>query len=497
MSSIQFLNSKEQEALLRNVAHNKRYHLMTVLMLDCGLRVTEVASLKIEYFELVKKAISLPSLKKRSNKPIYRSIPMTQRVMQSFTDYIQTLDDPTPQAWCFPTNSKSGHTSRIVIWRMIKKYSPTQSSPHMLRHTFATALSSAGNDLLTIKELLGHNNVRTTEIYVHAGDEKKKIAIKSLEKRSFWQRFNDLIRPKKDIFLPIDPRQIKGKHVGRKPEMKRINDLYHKRINTIVLGPQGVGKTHLLSRIYGDKILKLDDFRGIKVTLGSLLLKLFEGDKEKIISMLTKQTDINKVVTRESIPQLIGLLHSVTQQQEYTIIIDDLTHITTAGVNALEKLAKHYHIVASARQLKLTQGTFLTSFERIDLKTLSRNESYELIQALSKALEPRITDYEAFKNHVYEQSAGNPLFISELVHRFSKESTISRNQLSTIRHTAALREIDFSIPIVIGLSSLMVLRYLGNEFEYDKDAFRLIGGAFLIFALYGRSVFSYGKRKFI
>ena len=497
MSSIHFLNSKKQEALLRNVAHNKRYHLMAVLMLDCGLRVTEVASLKIEYFDLIKKAISLPSLKKRSDKPIYRSVPMTQRALQSFTDYIQTLDDPTPQAWCFPTNSRSGHTSRIVIWRMIKKYSPTQSTPHMLRHTFATALSSAGNDLLTIKELLGHNSVKTTEIYVHAGDEKKKIAIKSLEKRSLWQKINDLIRPKKDIFLPIDPRQIKGKHVGRKPEMKRINDLYHKRINTIVLGPQGVGKTHLLSRIYGDKILKLDDFRGVKSTLGSLLLKLFAGDKEKIITMLTEQTDINKVVTRESIPQLIVLLTSVTHQQEYTIIIDDVTHTTVAGVNALESISKHFHVVAGARQLKLSQGSFLTSFERIDLKPLNRIESYSLIETLAKALRPRITDYESFKTHVYEQSAGNPQFIIELIHRFSKESVITRDQLSKIRHTAALREIDFSIPIVIMLSSLMVLRYLGNEFEYDRDAFRLIGGGFLIFALYGRSIFSFGKRRFV
>ena len=497
MKEIQYLNTKEQEALLANVAHNLRYRLMVLLMLDCGLRVSEAISFKLKYLDFRNNLISLPALKKRSKRPIFKDIPITDRLRQAFTDYIATLEDPTPEAWCFPTNSKCGHISRQVIWRMIKKYSATQSYPHMLRHTFATELADCGSDVYTIKELMGHSNSQTSEIYIHAKKDKKRQAINSLQNKSLWTKFRALLKRQEDIFLPVDPRQIKGKHIGRKAEMKRINDLYHKRINTIILGPQGVGKGHLLSRIYGDKILKLDDFRSVKTTLGSLLLKLFAGDKEKIISMLTKQTDINKVVTRESVAQLIELLRSVTSPQEYTIIIDDVTHITAAGVTALEKLAKHFHIVAGARQLKLVQGTFLTSFERIDIKPLSRNESNELIKVLSKALVPRIKDYEAFKNHIYEQSAGNPQFITELVHRFSKESVISKNQLSTIRHTAALREIDFSIPMVIGLSSLMVLRYLGNEFEYDKDAFRLIGGGFLIFALYGRSVFSYGKRKFV
>ena len=497
MKEIQFLNNREQEALLDNVSHNLRYRLMVLLMLDGGLRVSEAIAFKLKYLDFRKNRISVPALKKRSKRPIYKEIPLTDRLRQAFTDYIPTLEDPTPEAWCFPTNSKSGHISRQVIWRMIKKYSATESYPHMLRHTFATELADAGSDVFTIKDLMGHSRSQTSEIYIHAKKDKKRQAINSLQNKSLWKKFRSLFVRQKDIFLPVDPKQIKGKHIGRKYEMKRINDLYHKRINTIVLGPQGVGKSHLTGRIYGDKILKLDDFRSVKSTLGSLLLKLFNGDKEKIITMLIEQTDINKVVTRESIPQLIELLRSVTNKKEYTIIIDDVTHITAAGVNALEKLAKHFHIVAGARQLKLTQGTFLTSFERIDLKPLSRNESYALIKVLSKALVPRITDYEAYKNHIYEQSAGNPQFITELIHRFSKESSISTNQLSTIRHTAALREIDFSIPIVIGLSSLMVLRYVGNEFEYDKDAYRLIGGAFLIFALYGRSVFSYGKRRFV
>ena len=54
-----------------------------------------------------------------------------------------------------------------------------------------------------------------------------------------------------------------------------------------------------------------------------------------------------------------------------------------------------------------------------------------------------------------------------------------------------------SIPIVVIISSLMVLRYVGGEFEDDTGASRLFGGAFLLFALFARSIFTAGKRKWV
>jgi len=50
---------------------------------------------------------------------------------------------------------------------------------------------------------------------------------------------------------------------------------------------------------------------------------------------------------------------------------------------------------------------------------------------------------------------------------------------------------------VIAFSSLMVLRYIGGEFEDDTGAYRLFGGVFMLFALFARSIFFFGKRKFI
>ena len=145
----------------------------------------------------------------------------------------------------------------------------------------------------------------------------------------------------------------------------------------------------------------------------------------------------------------------------------------------------------------MSQASFLSNFQKLTIKPLNRIVATQLIVQLSKPLKNRIEDYETYKNHIYEQTGGNPLFITELIDRFSKEPIISIDHIRDIRHTAALKEIDMSVPVVILFSSLMVLRYIGGEFEDDSGAFRLFGGVFLLFALFARSIFNYGKRRFV
>ena len=113
--------------------------------------------------------------------------------------------------------------------------------------------------------------------------------------------------------------------VGRKDILKEVNDLFHKKVNLLILGPQGIGKSRILQMLNHDKILRLDDFKGVKTTIGNLLLGLYNGDKEKIIQLLTEEAEINKVITKNSVPHLINLLLKTTEKDEYTLIIDDIT----------------------------------------------------------------------------------------------------------------------------------------------------------------------------
>ena len=511
-----------QEQLLRT--SNSKYQCIILLMLDCGLRITEAVSLQIKHVNFFKNHVLIPSLKKRG-KTVYRKIPMTARLLEAFGTYSKNLKDKTPDAYWFPAGSKKSvtpHLSRVQVFRHIKKRTDRIVYPHKLRHTFATRIVNNGNDIRTAQALLGHSSQTTTEIYLHVEDQKMKEAIKSIEHIPWHQRIIRLVVPKKKVFLTPTQTGMTKFHVGRKDDLSVLRANMDKRVNTLVKGSQGVGKSHLLDNLTGNKILRIDEFKG-KATLANLLLTLFESDKQRVAGLIfgmneaeleafdelpdTKEMikealykprkDLSKVVMKETIKRLTELAIQVTEKNEYTIVIDDVTDITKSGVRMLEKLKNHFHIVAACRELKLDKGTFLTNFQVIELQPLNRAESVELIGLASTQLMQRIEDYEAYKNHIWEHTGGNPLFIIEMIERYAKEPNISMEVTKDIRHTAALKEIDMSLFFVICISALMVLRYIGGELGDDTGAFRLIGGMALLFALFGRPLMRMGKRKFV
>jgi GTPase SAR1 family protein len=373
----------------------------------------------------------------------------------------------------------------------------------MLRHTFCTNLAASGASRATIKELAGHEQMSTTDIYIHASREAKERAIAGIDRGNTWTRraYRRLFpRPRIDV-MPVMYGKV-GVHIGRKEEVARLVDLHQKRVNVLLLGEQGMGKTHLLENLQTNdqlgKVLRIDDMTSIRKTLAGLVLTLFQGDKEKVAELLFGvDTDLNKVVTKESIKQLCELLIRTTTQHEYTIIIDDATRITPSGIRVLEQLNEHFHMIIAARAIKIQQVSFLTNFEKIELKGLSRTETIDLITRASQDFTDRIEDWEAYKNHICRAGAGNPKYTLELVSRFRSEAHVSVDMVHRITHTTAVKEIDMSLPVIILLSSLMVLRYLGGEMGSDSGAFKLIGGIFLVFALFARNTLRAGKRRYV
>ncbi len=67
-----------------------------------------------------------------------------------------------------------------ALFKAAGLYDPELGTLHRLRHTFASDLAGNGTDLETLRDLLGHHSVQTTEIYLHTGMERKRAAVESL-----------------------------------------------------------------------------------------------------------------------------------------------------------------------------------------------------------------------------------------------------------------------------------------------------------------------------
>lgn len=155
----------------------RRIGTMIKLMYACGLRVSELISLKENNINFEKKQILI-----RGKGDKERIIPVAQSALDSLNDYNSYRDyflkKGRKSVWLFPSYSESGHLTRNAFFKQIKKLSSvagldeTKISPHVLRHSFATHLLNKGTDLRSVQKMLGHSDISTTEIYTHITSEK-------------------------------------------------------------------------------------------------------------------------------------------------------------------------------------------------------------------------------------------------------------------------------------------------------------------------------------
>lgn len=164
------LTTEEIEALLSlppdDTVLGLRDRAILALLYGTGIRVSECASLRECDVDLDDQTVT--AIGKGGHQ---RCLPLNDSVAQAMTVYRHHRGRVTPQAPFFWSRRGRG-MSRGAIYERVRTWGhrariSKRVSPHRLRHTFATHLVRAGVNLVTIRDLLGHKLVTSTQIYLH------------------------------------------------------------------------------------------------------------------------------------------------------------------------------------------------------------------------------------------------------------------------------------------------------------------------------------------
>ncbi|MEK7124512.1 MAG: tyrosine-type recombinase/integrase, partial [Patescibacteria group bacterium] len=180
--SVKFLNLEQIEKLLTAVpakdAISIRDRAILETFFSTGLRIAELVALNLEQLANIKdkKDFELGIIGKGGNP---RTIYFSKRALKWIKKYL-SLRNSKQKALFINFRDKGNADARLTarsVERIVKKYAiiagiPIFTTPHTLRHSYATDLLTQGVDLRTIQEFLGHKNIATTQIYTHVTNKR-------------------------------------------------------------------------------------------------------------------------------------------------------------------------------------------------------------------------------------------------------------------------------------------------------------------------------------
>lgn len=169
------LSTEEIDAILSVIdlsqQEGQRDRAAIELLYSCGLRVSELCSLKMHNLFLDEGFLRVVG---KGNKE--RLVPISPQAVKELQLWFYTRNTIMPKSgeedYVFLSVRRRQHLSRITVFHNLRLYAERAGitktiSPHTLRHSFATHLLEGGANLRVIQALLGHEQISTTEVYTH------------------------------------------------------------------------------------------------------------------------------------------------------------------------------------------------------------------------------------------------------------------------------------------------------------------------------------------
>jgi site-specific recombinase XerD len=167
------LSQEQVQRLFAQIAHPMDRALLLVL-LRCGLRVSEVATLKLEQIDWAQQAIHSVQGKGRKDRCVYLSPDAVASVQQCLAQH----PGARAQGYVFWNRKRTQQPLAVkAIQKKMERYAKAAgitASCHSLRHTFASNLLEHGAEVVAIRDFLGHSQIASSERYAKISSQKIK-----------------------------------------------------------------------------------------------------------------------------------------------------------------------------------------------------------------------------------------------------------------------------------------------------------------------------------
>lgn len=172
------LSQKETRQLLKHPRLLKHRVLFAVIY-DCGLRISEAINLKIKDVDFDRRMVHIRESKHKKD----RYVPISSLALKGVDQYLKTSN---PREWLFNGKIRGEQISRAGIRHALNAATAKMGLEkdvciHTLRHSYATHLLEMGLDIISLKNQLGHADIRTTLMYLHIARSNPKAGFSPMD----------------------------------------------------------------------------------------------------------------------------------------------------------------------------------------------------------------------------------------------------------------------------------------------------------------------------
>jgi hypothetical protein len=253
--------------------------------------------------------------------------------------------------------------------------------------------------------------------------------------------------------------------------------------HTLLVGPIGAGKTHLLRAVAAEipEAVYVPHVQPIRLCLLGLAESL-HGRGQLVLAdgapAPPAWADCARLLGRMTVRELSAVVVASLRARPTVLVLDSLEAATPTMAPILEACLDAAVVLGATRDCRPGLRKLWWAFERLDLPPLARDDAKALLWSIVDRA--RIPDPALFEATVLEQAAGNPHAIVEMARQVPAEGPVALEAIRALQHGAGFRYVDLTPVLLLVAAGLVAARFVALGLG-DRDLYILAGSTGALF----------------